>query len=121
MAKKRSFKRAFRTARAVGRKMYKRSRGYSKSNFDLLDVKPIAYGYVRPMIVDKLPQLSPLGNFSDNVLLGGAAFLIGKTIKNKMAKDIAVTVINAEKFLIGNDLNNMTMGSGTTKSEFVYG
>jgi len=99
------------------KKAHRRSKGFSGKNIDLFDPIPLAYGFARPMAEQYLPKIGMLGAYSDNVLMGALAFGIHKTVKNKMAQDLAKNMLVCEKFLVGNDLNAQFLGQTAAKSQ----
>lgn len=113
MAKK--FKRA---RRALSRG-YKAAKRYSRSD----KTNPLeavlmggGYGVARPYIANMVPDVPQLGNYSDNVLIGGAAGLAAWKGKG-IVKKLGMSILNNEAFVAASKASSgMT---GTKSSMYV--
>lgn len=94
----------------------RRSKGMGKLGNTLLSVGAGAlYGAFRNQIAAKVPQVSMLGNYSDNAILGGSALALKLITGNKWVNAVANPVIVIESALVGSKL--MSGVSGTTSSD----
>lgn len=62
------------------------------------------YGFVRSDVrefASPLIRMIPAGDYSDNLALGGAAYLAARFIKNPLVKQAAKTIVVNEAFLVG--------------------
>lgn len=106
MAKKKSFKRTVRRARASPVAKYRRrsSSGSGKENLINTAMYAAAYGGVRERISNFLaPYTSkvPLGTIGDEVVLGGVGYFLAKKSKNKMLKGIGRAALVIEAARVG--------------------
>lgn len=112
----------FRKARRVARRMFgKRSRSHkSASSMSPLFVAgtSAAYGIARPYVANIIPDISALGNYSDNVVIGGAAALAAWKGKG-MIKKAGMIVLANESFIAASKASQ-NMGVGSTTGSNVY-
>lgn len=106
----------FRKKRSSSRRYFgrssRRSRGSSSSGLKMTDVilAGAVYGAARPFVANIIPPMFEFGPVdSDNVIIGGAAFL-GMKQKNKMIKAISTVALASEVALVTSKMMSGGMG-----------
>lgn len=106
---KKRFKRSY--SRAV--KAYKSSRKPSFSAMDIV-IAGAAYGALRPMASNVLPNFFTFGPVdSDNVIIGGAGYLASKS-STKLIKTIGLVTMAGEAGIIASRLVSSNTNSANT-------
>lgn len=104
---------------------FRRSRGRSgRSSGSGISWKELlvgmaGYAVVRPYISNIVPDVATLGNYSDNVIIGGVGGVAAWKGSGMIKK--AGIVIAASETLIGVSKLTSGMGNGTASSGYVYG
>jgi len=108
------------------RRKGRRSSGASSDTFSMKGVLKVfvpaaTYGAVRERMSDYLfPRLAPyvgnfLGDMTDEVIMGGAAIVVGKYLgkNNEFVRNVAKSALVIESARIGQNLSNRMMGGST--------
>jgi hypothetical protein len=85
-------------------------------------IEPLAamgYGAIRQPVADKIPQIAALGNYSDEVILGGGALALQLLVKKPIVKTITRPIVNVEFARAGEKLRGSMIG-GVGSSGMVY-
>jgi len=110
----------YRTAKKTRRK---KSYGGGVSNKELMGMTAAAvgYGFLRGKLSSAITPLTskiPLGNITDEVVLGMAGYFLAKKSKNKMLKNVGKAALLIEGASIGVAIaeGSVNMGGGSSSS-----
>lgn len=114
MAKKRYNFMKRRISRSVGRFSRRVRRGGSSENLVMTAVAAAAYGALRPKVEQMVAPLSakiPIaGAYTDEVLLGGAGYLLARgkfpIVKGKLARSVGKAVLIIEAARVGSGVSS---------------
>lgn len=110
------FKRARSFARRAVGKARRFVRKESSINPEKLALTSGIYGAARPYVANMVPDIDALGGYSDNLILGGLAYLAAKK-GSGMIKTAGVSVLSCEAFIAGNKLSQ---GFAPTGKSAIY-
>lgn len=109
----------FKKMRRHARKAYGKVKRYSKSSKGLtpieLTIGSGVYGVARPSIANAIPDIPQLGGYSDNVILGGAAFLAAWKGKG-LIKKAGLVALGNEAFIASTKASQGMFGAAQTSS-----
>ena len=117
MARKRLFKR--KSSRSFPKmKSYKKSGG-KFSSVKLIDLYAMLYGAGRQYIAQAVSPITakiPLGNFADNIVMGGINYAAAKFIPIKLVKEVAMKGLIIENAMIGQEGAALALGKTNMSS-----
>lgn len=108
----------FRKVRRYARKAFGAAKRYVKSDkTSMIEVAAgsAGYGFVRPKVANMIPDIPQLGEYSDNVILGGIGALAAWKGKG-IIKKAGMIVLANEAFIAGSRMSNNT----TTATSLAY-
>lgn len=112
---------AFRKMRRFARRGFKKVKKYSKSNSESpLEIAAYSavWGAARPYAANMMPDIPPLGAYSDNVVFGVLGYLAAKKGNGMIRKAGKVILIN-EAFIAGAKLSAGLTPSTSSNSDAV--
>ena len=98
----------FKKFRSRARKVYGSAKRFvsrkESINPEMIALTSGVYGAARPFVANMVPDIDALGGYSDNLILGGIAYLACKKGKG-LVKTAGLSVLSCEAFIAGNKLS----------------